>query len=32
MEFTAFLTMLVGLGITWGGAAICLRIAMKRKN
>lgn len=31
MEFSALLTMIIGLGITWGGATICLRIAMRRK-
>ncbi|WP_419784823.1 MetS family NSS transporter small subunit [Pseudodesulfovibrio sp.] len=30
MEFSALLTMLIGLGITWGGAFLCLRIAMRR--
>lgn len=32
MELTAILTMACGIVITWGGAAICLRIAMKKDN
>lgn len=31
MEFSAILMMIFGLGVTWGGAAICIRIAMKKK-
>lgn len=30
MEWSAIAMMLVGIAITWGGAAVCLRIAMKR--
>ncbi|MBG0777000.1 MAG: MetS family NSS transporter small subunit [Desulfovibrionaceae bacterium] len=32
MEPIAIASMLVGLAITWGGAAICLRIAIKRDS
>lgn len=32
MGFSAIVTMLVGLGITWGGAALCLRLALRKRN
>lgn len=32
MEFGAIVMMLIGLGVTWGGAAVCIKIAMKKKN
>ena len=32
METSAVIMMLFGLGITWGGAAVCISIALKRKN
>ncbi|WP_419778307.1 MetS family NSS transporter small subunit [Maridesulfovibrio sp.] len=31
MEFGAFVMMLFGLGITWGGASLCFRIAFKNQ-
>jgi hypothetical protein len=31
MEFGSLVMMLFGLGVTWGGAIICIRIAMKKK-
>jgi hypothetical protein len=30
MEASAIFMMVIGLGITWGGAAICMRRAMKK--
>ncbi|WP_413111615.1 MetS family NSS transporter small subunit [Thaumasiovibrio sp. DFM-14] len=30
MEFSAIIMMIIGLGCTWGGAAICIRRAMKK--
>ncbi|SMD07670.1 Putative methionine and alanine importer, small subunit [Desulfocicer vacuolatum DSM 3385] len=32
METSAVIMMLFGLVITWGGAAVCISIALKRKN
>ena len=32
MTIDAIIMMIFGLGITWGGAAVCLYIAMKKKN
>lgn len=32
MEASAIIMMIVGLGITWGGAAICLKRAMNKKS
>lgn len=32
MATSAVIMMLFGLGITWGGAAVCISIALKRKN
>ncbi len=31
MSTGAIIMMLIGLGITWGGAALCIRRAMKSK-
>jgi hypothetical protein len=31
MSIDAIIMMVVGLGITWGGAGVCLYIAMKKK-
>ncbi|MVE40205.1 MetS family NSS transporter small subunit, partial [Vibrio cholerae] len=28
MTFSAIIMMIIGLGITWGGAAICIKKAM----
>jgi hypothetical protein len=28
----AIVMMIVGLGVTWGGAAVCLAIALKRRT
>ncbi|MDD4731715.1 MAG: MetS family NSS transporter small subunit [Desulfovibrio sp.] len=30
MSFGAIVMMILGLGLTWGGAILCLRRAMKR--
>ncbi|MDP5291751.1 MetS family NSS transporter small subunit [Oceanimonas sp. CHS3-5] len=32
MSTGAIIMMLIGLGITWGGAALCIRRAMKAKQ
>ncbi|MFB9846610.1 MULTISPECIES: MetS family NSS transporter small subunit [Oceanisphaera] len=32
MSTGAIIMMLIGLGITWGGAALCIRRAMKSKT
>jgi hypothetical protein len=32
MTAGAIIMMLFGLGVTWGGAAVCLSIAMKKRN
>ncbi|MFK5953314.1 MAG: methionine/alanine import family NSS transporter small subunit [Desulfobacterium sp.] len=32
METSAIIMMVFGLVITWGGAAICISIALKKKN
>jgi hypothetical protein len=32
MTTGAIIMMLFGLGVTWGGAAICLKIAMKKRT
>ncbi len=29
METSALFMMCVGLGVTWGGAALCIRLAIK---
>ncbi|HDY7966658.1 TPA: MetS family NSS transporter small subunit [Vibrio vulnificus] len=31
MATSAFIMMLIGLGITWGGAAICIKRAMDKQ-
>jgi hypothetical protein len=28
----AIIMMLIGLGVTWGGAAVCLSVAMKKRD
>ncbi|EPA0985917.1 MetS family NSS transporter small subunit [Vibrio parahaemolyticus] len=30
MTTSATIMLLIGLGVTWGGAAFCIRLAMKR--
>ena len=32
MSTPAIIMMLVGLGVTWGGAAYCIRLAIKRNR
>jgi len=32
MSFGAIVMMVLGLGVTWGGAAYCLRIALKKRD
>lgn len=32
MTTSAIIMMVIGLGITWGGAAFCIRKAMKSEN
>ncbi len=32
MSAGAIVMMIFGLGVTWGGALICLRLALKRKD
>ncbi|CAM4122235.1 MULTISPECIES: MetS family NSS transporter small subunit [Vibrio] len=32
MTTSAIIMMILGLGITWGGAAICIRKAMKKQQ
>lgn len=32
MTTSAIIMMIIGLGITWGGAAFCIRIAAKSQN
>ncbi|MFO7816942.1 MAG: MetS family NSS transporter small subunit [Thermodesulfobacteriota bacterium] len=32
MSFGAIVMMILGLGVTWGGAAYCLRIALKKRD
>ncbi|WP_107852410.1 MetS family NSS transporter small subunit [Oceanimonas marisflavi] len=32
MSTGAIIMMLIGLGITWGGAALCIRRAMKARQ
>ncbi|WFS61962.1 MetS family NSS transporter small subunit [Pseudodesulfovibrio thermohalotolerans] len=32
MTATAIIMMCVGLGVTWGGAAFCIRLAMKNNR
>jgi hypothetical protein len=30
MEIGALIMMLIGFGVTWGGAVLCLRVAIRR--
>ncbi len=32
MTTGAIIMMLIGLGVTWGGAAVCLAVAMKKRD
>jgi hypothetical protein len=32
MTTSAIIMMIFGLGITWGGAAFCIRLAMKKQG
>jgi hypothetical protein len=32
MTIGAIIMMCIGLGVTWGGAAVCLRIALKKRK
>lgn len=32
MSTAAIIMMLFGLGITWGGAAFCMGLAMRKRN
>ncbi|EGR1130959.1 MetS family NSS transporter small subunit [Vibrio cholerae] len=32
MIFSAIIMMIIGLGITWGGAAICIKKAMDKAS
>ncbi len=32
MTTSALIMMVIGLGVTWGGAAICIAIAVKNKE
>ncbi|EGB14825.1 hypothetical protein DND132_1618 [Pseudodesulfovibrio mercurii] len=32
MSVPAIIMMLVGLGVTWGGAAYCIRLAIRRNR
>ena len=32
MTIGAIIMLVIGLGLTWGGAALCIRRAMKTKN
>lgn len=32
MSTGAIIMLIIGLSLTWGGAALCIRIAMKGKN
>ncbi|ASK54905.1 MetS family NSS transporter small subunit [Vibrio tarriae] len=32
MTFSAIIMMIIGLGITWGGAAICIKKAMDKTS
>lgn len=31
MSASAITMMIIGLGVTWGGAVFCMRLAMKKK-
>lgn len=32
MTTSALIMMAVGLGVTWGGAAVCIAVAIKKKD
>jgi hypothetical protein len=32
MSFSAIVMMIIGLGLTWGGAAVCIAIAIKKNE
>jgi hypothetical protein len=32
MSASAIFMMCIGLGVTWGGAACCIRLALRKKN
>ena len=32
MDFGALAMMMLGLGVTWGGASVCIRIAINKKK
>ena len=32
MTIGAIIMMCIGLGVTWGGAAVCLRVALKKRK
>lgn len=32
MELGSLAMMLLGLGVTWGGAGVCIKIAMTKKS
>ncbi|WP_157871312.1 methionine/alanine import family NSS transporter small subunit [Pseudodesulfovibrio piezophilus] len=32
MSTSAIIMMVVGLGVTWGGAAFCIRLAISKQN
>jgi Putative methionine and alanine importer, small subunit len=32
MTTSAIVMMVLGLGVTWGGAAVCIAIAIRKKN
>jgi hypothetical protein len=32
MSTSAIIMMCVGLGVTWGGAVFCIRLAMKKQS
>jgi len=32
MTIGAIIMMIIGLGMTWGGAAMCIRLAMKSRE
>ncbi|QJB55374.1 MetS family NSS transporter small subunit [Pseudodesulfovibrio sp. zrk46] len=32
MSTAAIIMMVIGLGVTWGGATFCMRLAMKKQD
>ncbi len=32
MTSAALLMMVIGLGVTWGGALVCMSLALKKRN